>query len=221
MPKVTTLDGHPLVRTWLANLRDERTGPEGFRRNLELITLPLLFEATSALRTSKARISTPMGAADGFSLQERVAVAAILRAALGMVTAIQSVIPSVSIYHIDMHRDEETLKPVWIRDNLPSNCGGLTWLVPDPMLATGGSAKATLDVLKQRGAQEITFIGVVAAPEGIRLLQRSHPDVPMVIATIDADLTDGLDGRPKGYIVPGLGDAGDRQFGTVQDHSIP
>ncbi len=213
MEGVYMLDGHPLVGSWLTKLRDQRIGPREFRETLRLITWPLVLRAVSDLQTEPTRLRTPMGMADGCWLCEPVGVAAILRAALGMVETIQQILPA-SVYHIDMHRNEETLQPEWARDNLPGDCSGICWLIPDPMLATGRSAIATVDALKERGARNIRFIGVIAAPEGVAALTTAHPDVPVFVAAVDAYLTNGSDGRPRGYIVPGLGDAGDRQFGT-------
>lgn len=215
MENVSALDDHPLVQRWLTELRDERTSPEDFRKYLRLVTSPLLLKALADFRVFSVKVATPLGWAIGHNFGEHIAVAAILRAALGMVDTIQQVVPGASVFHIDMHRNERTLEPVWVRDNLPEDCSPWRWMIPDPMLATGGSAILTISTLKERGAKNIQFVGVVAAPEGVAALRKVHPDVPIVVAVIDEYLTDGSDGRPKGYIVPGLGDAGDRQFGTA------
>jgi len=175
---------------------------------MRLISLPLIFEAVSDIATEEVMVTTPMDVTSGYQLSEEISVATILRAALPMVEAIQQVIPSAPIHHIDMHRDEKSLQPIWTRDNLPLDCSGVCWLIPDPMLATGGSVIATVDRLKQRGATRIKFIGVIAAPEGIAAVQDRHPDIQIYAAVIDSHLN-GI-----GYIVPGLGDAGDRLFGT-------
>lgn len=209
MESIHVLDNHPLVRLWLTKLRDERTGPKEFREYMRLVSLPLIFEAVSDLVTREIVVTTPMDTASGHQLGEEVSVATILRAALPMVEAIQQVIPMAPIYHIDMHRDEDSLRPIWTRDNLPADCSGVCWLIPDPMLATGGSVVATVDRLKQRDATRIKFIGVIAAPEGIAAVQERHPDVQIYVAVVDSHL------NKIGYIVPGLGDAGDRLFGTT------
>jgi len=208
MESVHTLDSHPLVRLWLTTLRDERTDPKEFRECMRLISLPLIFEAVSDLATRGVTVTTPMGVTSGHQLNESVRVATILRAALPMVEAIQQVIPNAPVYHIDMHRDEESLQPIWTRDNLPADCSGVCWLIPDPMLATGGSVIATVDKLKERGAARIKFIGVIAVPEGIAVVQERHPEVQIYVAVVDRYLNE------IGYIIPGLGDAGDRLFGT-------
>ena len=208
MESVHVLDNHPLVRLWLTELRDEQTGPKEFREYMRLISLPLIFEAVSDIATREVMVTTPMGIASGHRLDEEIRVATILRAALPMVEAIQQVIPMAPIHHIDLHRDEESLQPIWTRDNLPADCSEICWLIPDPMLATGGSVIATVDRLKQRGATRIKFIGAIAAPEGIAAVQERHPDVQIYVAVIDSHL------NKIGYIVPGLGDAGDRLFGT-------
>jgi uracil phosphoribosyltransferase len=211
--KVVTLDRHPLIRVFLTKLRDENTGARAFRETLRRITTPLLLEALSDVGTDSYLVQTPLGITEGYSLSRPIAVVAILRAALGMVEAIQETLPHTSVYHLDMHRDEETLKPVLVRENLPGDCSNPTWLVPDPMLATGGSAIATIKLLLGREAKDIRFIGVVAAPEGICAMREAFPNnVRAILATIDQRLSDGSDGLPKGYIIPGLGDAGDRQF---------
>jgi len=208
MATVHVLDNHPLVRLWLAKLRDERTDPKEFREYMRLISLPLIFEAVSDLATRKVLVTTPLDTTSGYCLDEEVRVATILRAALPMVEAIQQVIPSAPIHHIDMHRDEESLQPIWTRDNLPTDCSTICWLIPDPMLATGGSVIATVDKLERRGATRVKFIGVIAAPEGVAAIQEKHPNVQIYVAVIDDHLNE------IGYIVPGLGDAGDRLFGT-------
>ena len=208
MESIHTLDSHPLVRLWLTALRDKRTGPKEFRECMRLISLPLIFEAVSDVATREIMVTTPMGITSGHQLGEEVCVATILRAALPMVEAIQQVIPNAPVYHIDMHRDEKSLQPIWTRDNLPADCSRVCWLIPDPMLATGGSVIATVDKLKERGARRIKFLGVIAAPEGIVAVQERHPDVQIYVAVVDERLNE------IGYIVPGLGDAGDRLFGT-------
>ena len=173
-----------------------------------------MYAALSDLKVKSTQVSTPLEETVGYVFTEEVAVATILRAALGMVAPIQEILPEAKIFHIDMYRDEETLQPVWGRSKIPMECENFVWLVPDPMLATGGSAIATISRLKERGAKRIVYLGVIAAPEGIKALSDTHPDVRIVVATVDRKLSDGQSKYPKGYILPGLGDAGDRQFGT-------
>ena len=153
-------------------------------------------------------IETPMGTASGQNLSEKIGLIPILRAGLGMVDGIWEMMPGAEVWHIGLYRDEETLQPVSYYNKLPTSPTVQVCLVLDPMLATGGSAIATIDILKKWGAQRIKFVGLLAAPEGIAALQKAHPDVPIHIAQIDSHLN-GI-----GFIVPGLGDAGDRQFGT-------
>jgi uracil phosphoribosyltransferase len=150
-----------------------------------------------------------MGTAEGSHLVDKVGLVPVLRAGLGMVEGIWEMMPSAEVWHIGLYRDERTLKPVSYYNKLPTSPSVEVCLVLDPMLATGGSASATVDILKRWGAERIKFLGILAAPEGIHTLQANHPDVPIHIGAIDQKLND------IGYIVPGLGDAGDRQFGTA------
>jgi uracil phosphoribosyltransferase len=212
--KVTSLQNHPLVQTWLTELRKESTDNANFRKYLKLLTQPLILEATKNIETDQSKIKTPLQETTGYTLKPKIAVAAILRATLGMVDTILEAIPDVTVFHINMHRDEETLEPVWDSDKLPEDCSGYTWIVPDPMLATGGSTIAAVDKLKELGAIDIRYLGAVAAPEGVKALNKAHPDVKVFVAAVDEGLTDGKGEFPAGYIYPGLGDAGDRQFGT-------
>jgi uracil phosphoribosyltransferase len=155
-----------------------------------------------------------MGPVVGKELAQRVGLVPILRAGLGMVGAMLEVLPMAEVWHIGLYRDHKTLTPVAYYNKLPVEPTVQVCLLLDPMLATGGSAVAAVDVLKRWGAKRITFMGLIAAPEGVQRLQSAHPDVDIHLAAVDDHLTDGADGRPAGYIVPGLGDAGDRQYGT-------
>jgi uracil phosphoribosyltransferase len=199
---------HPLVQHKLTLLRDERTDPKMFRELLREMAVLIAYEATADLGTEEATVKTPMGQAGGRHLRERVGLVPILRAGLGMVEGIWNLMPNTEVWHIGLFRDEETLKPVEYYNRLPVSPTVDLCLVLDPMLATGGSAVAAVDILKRWGAKRVKFVGVIAAPEGVQHLCTTHPDVPVHLAAIDERLND------IGYIVPGLGDAGDRLFGT-------
>ncbi|RLT30705.1 MAG: uracil phosphoribosyltransferase [Chloroflexi bacterium] len=199
---------HPLVQTKVAILRDEKTKPKIFRELVGEITQFLMYEATADLPTSPVTVQTPMAAYHGQTLAARIGLIPILRAGLGMVDPILDMIPTAQIWHLGLYRDHETLQPVSYYNKLPADPSVDVCLVLDPMLATGGSASAAVSVLKRWGVRHIKFVGLIAAPEGVALMQREHPDVPLHLAAVDERLND------IGYIIPGLGDAGDRQFGT-------
>ena len=200
---------HPLVKHKLSLMRHVETKPKKFRELIREVAMLLCYEATADLATSGIEVPTPMGKASGQDLSEKIGLIPILRAGLGMVDGIWEMMPGAEVWHIGLYRDEETLQPVSYYNKLPTFPTVQVCLVLDPMLATGGSAIATVDILKKWGAQRIKFMGLLAAPEGIAALQKAHPDVPIHIAQIDSHLND------IGFIVPGLGDAGDRQFGTA------
>jgi uracil phosphoribosyltransferase len=168
----------------------------------------IAYEATADLALAHKDVTTPMGQTAGSELAEKIGLIPILRAGLGMVEGIWELMPSAEVWHIGLYRDEKTLRPVQYYNKLPIRPTVEVCLILDPMLATGGSAVAACDILKKWGAWRIKFVGLIAAPEGIERLSKAHPDVPIHIAAIDERLND------IGYIVPGLGDAGDRQFGT-------
>lgn len=199
---------HPLVKHKLTLLRDTGTKPKKFRELVRELAMLLCYEATDDLGLKPITVSTPMGKAQGSELTDKIGLIPILRAGLGMVEGIWEMMPGAEVWHIGLYRDERTLKPVSYYNKLPTSPSVEVCLVLDPMLATGGSAVATVDILKRWGAKRIKFVGLLAAPEGIQTLQSAHPDVPIHLAQIDERLND------IGYIVPGLGDAGDRQFGT-------
>ncbi len=200
---------HPLVKHKLTLMRDKNTKPKKFRELIREISMLLCYEATTDLNTIPLTVETPMGTAEGRDLVDKVGLIPVLRAGLGMVEGIWEMMPGAEVWHIGLYRDERTLKPVSYYNKLPTMPTVQVCLVLDPMLATGGSAVATVDLLKKWGAQRIKFVGILAAPEGIARLQGAHPDVAIHVAHIDSHLND------IGYIVPGLGDAGDRQFGTA------
>ena len=207
MPHVN-VSQHPLVKHKLTRLRDINTKPKMFRELVHELAILLAYEATSDLLLAERTVPTPMGTANGFELAEAVGLVPVLRAGLGMVEGVWEMMPSAEVWHIGLFRDERTLKPIAYYNRLPVSPTVDVCLVLDPMLATGGSASATIDILKKWGAKKIKYVGLLAAPEGVAKLTHDHPDVPLYIAAIDDRLND------IGYIVPGLGDAGDRQFGT-------
>jgi uracil phosphoribosyltransferase len=199
---------HPLVAHKLSRLRDKRTDSKKFRELIREIANLLTYEATADLATVDRPVETPLRTTTGVEIKEQVGLVPILRAGLGMVEGVWELIPGAEVWHIGLYRDERTLQPVQYYNKLPVAPTVQVCLILDPMLATGGSAVATVDILKQWGANRIKFVGILAAPEGIAALQTAHPDVPIYVAAIDEGLND------RGYIMPGLGDAGDRQFGT-------
>lgn len=199
---------HPLVREKLTRLRDEATPPPEFRRLVHEIATLVLYEATADLALADHGIRTPLADWKGARLKEKVGLIPVLRAGIGMVEAALQLMPEAQVWHIGLFRDERTLRPIEYYNKLPSEATVQVCLVLDPMLATGGSAVATVDILKKWGARRVKYVGIIAAPEGVELLSGAHPDVPIHVAALDDHLNE------KGYIVPGLGDAGDRQFGT-------
>lgn len=207
MPNVYA-SGHPLVAHKLGRLRDRSTEPRKFRELVREISALLAYEATADLRVVTRDVQTPLAAAAGAELTDRIGLIPILRAGLGMVEGFWELVPSAEVWHIGLYRDERTLKPVEYYNKLPVDPTVSVCLILDPMLATGGSATATVDVLKRWGVKRIKFVGLIGAPEGIQRMQEAHADVPIYLAAIDERLNE------RGYILPGLGDAGDRQFGT-------
>lgn len=203
------ISNHPLIRHKVTLLRDSRTEPKKFRELVRELAILLAYEATSDLTLAELDVTTPMGLARGHHLKQKIGLIPILRAGLGMVEGIWEMMPHAEVWHMGFYRDERTLKPVAYYNRLPEASTVQVTLVLDPMLATGGSAVATVDILKKWGAERIKFVGLIAAPEGVKRLQAAHPDVPIHLAVVDDHLND------IGYIVPGLGDAGDRQFGTA------
>ncbi len=199
---------HPLVAHKLAKLRNIETKPKKFRELIREISTLLAYEATADLATKPITITTPMGEAAGQELLEKIGLVPILRAGLGMVEGVWEMMPSAEVWHIGLYRDEKTLKPVQYYNKLPVSPRVGAVMILDPMLATGGSATATTQIVKDWGVKRIIYVGLIAAPEGIQHMQTDHPDVPIYIGAIDDHLNE------IGYIVPGLGDAGDRQFGT-------
>ncbi len=200
---------HPLVKHKLTLLRDRRTDPTKFRQLVRELALLLAYEATADLRIAPRRVQTPLAEAEGYKVEEIVGLIPILRSGLGMVEGVWQLLPSAQVWHIGLFRDERTLRPVEYYNKLPVSPTVDLCLVLDPMLATGGSAIATVDILKRWGAKRIKFMGLIAAPEGLARFTAAHPDVPVHLAAVDEGL------NAQGFILPGLGDAGDRQFGTA------
>lgn len=199
---------HPLVAHKITRMRDQNTLSKKFRELVREVAALMAYEATADLQVATRTVQTPLEQTQGYELKEPIGLIPILRAGLGMVEGIWELMPSAEVWHIGLYRDERTLKPVAYYNKLPIAPTVSVCLILDPMLATGGSAIATVDILKEWGVNKIKFVGILAAPEGIAALQAAHPDVPIHIAAIDNHLNE------HGYIVPGLGDAGDRQFGT-------
>jgi uracil phosphoribosyltransferase len=198
-------------------LRDVNTAPKQFRELVREMALLLAYEALADLTLDPHTVMTPLAQAGGHQLKEKVGLVPILRAGLGMVDGIWELMPTAEVWHIGLYRDHKTLQPVQYYNRLPVTPTVQVCLVLDPMLATGGSAVTTVRILKEWGAKRLKFVGIIAAPEGIRTLSEAHPDVDIYVAAIDERLTPSpvkAGDPPEGYIVPGLGDAGDRQFGT-------
>lgn len=206
---------HPLAHHKLTLLRRKETEPKKFRELISELATMLVYEATLDLATTFVTVETPLTSAQGVQIAEKIGLVPILRAGLGMVEGAWRLLPQAEVWHLGLYRDERTLKPVAYYNKLPVAPTVELCLVLDPMLATGGSAIAAVDVLKKWGVTRIKFVGLLAAPEGVQALHSIHPDVAIYVAGIDERLTDATDAFPSGYIWPGLGDAGDRQFGTA------
>ena len=209
MPSHLTIVDHPLVQHKLTLMRDKTTSTAGFRQLLREISLLLAYEITRELPMSTMRIETPLQPMDAPVLEgKKLALVSILRAGNGLMDGILELIPSARVGFVGLYRDPETLLPVQYYSKLPSSLEERMTIVVDPMLATGNSSAAAIDLIKQAGATNIRFLCLLASPEGVARMKEAHPDVPIVTAALD----ERLDGH--GYIVPGLGDAGDRMFGT-------
>jgi uracil phosphoribosyltransferase len=202
---------HPAVRHKLGILRDEATEPKKFREVVRELSWLLGYEALADARTQPLEVHTPIEVMAGEELAERIGLIPILRAGLGMVDAMLELMPTAEVWHLGLFRDERTLRPVEYYNKLPDSATVDLCLILDPMLATGGSATAAIEVLKRWGAVtpvRIKLVNLIAAPEGVEAVTKAHPDVEIHVAALDRQLNE------KGYIMPGLGDAGDRQFGT-------
>lgn len=200
---------HPLILHKISMIRDENTTVKDFRELVYEIALLMGYEATRDLKMISHPVKTPITETTGKFIEKQVALVPILRAGLGMVDALMSIIPAAKVGHVGLYRDHETLEPKEYYCKLPPDIENRQVIVLDPMLATGGSAAAAIDFIKQRGAKKIKLMCIIGAPEGVDAITKAHPDVEVFIGTIDEKLNE------KGYIVPGLGDAGDRLFGTI------
>jgi uracil phosphoribosyltransferase len=199
---------HPLVRHKVTLLRERATESQLFRELVGELAALLFAEATQDLPLTRRTVQTPLAPCEGYEITERIGIVPILRAGLGMAEPMLRVLPKARVWHLGLYRDHDTHQPVWYYDKLPAAPNIDLALVVDPMLATGGSVVAAINRLKKWGVSRIKFIGLIAAPEGVRALQAAHPEVPIYLAALDSHLNE------RYYIVPGLGDAGDRQFGT-------
>jgi uracil phosphoribosyltransferase len=206
--KGVTVIAHPLVQQNLTRLRDHRTQPQEFRRLLGEIAALMLYEATRSFTVKKVYVQTPLARTNGFQLEREVVLVPVLRAGLGMLDSILQLIPHARVGFIGLKREETTLRAMFYHKSLPKNLEQFEVVLIDPMLATGGSAVAALDLLAEQGAKHIRMVNLVAAPEGIGTVQKKYPRVPIFTAAVDRKLNE------RGFIVPGLGDAGDRLFGT-------
>ena len=207
-PNATILR-HPLIEHKLAILRNRDTDNKHFRKTLNELSYLLVYEITRDLKLKNIRIQTPLAPCNAQQLAEQVLLVPILRAGLGMVDGILDLIPSAKVGHVGVYRDEQTLQPVEYYCKLPPGAETMRVFLLDPMLATGGSLAYAIDRLKERGIRQITVVSVLAAPEGLAALHAAHPDAKIYVAMLDEKLND------QGYILPGLGDCGDRLFGTL------
>jgi uracil phosphoribosyltransferase len=207
MNDVTIID-HPLVQHNLVKLRDKRTGPEEFRRALAVVATLMVYESTRSLATRSVSIQTPMARARGSRLKHEVVLVPVLRAGLGMLFSILQLIPQARVGFIGMKRQEKSLRANSYLESLPKDLSDREILLIDPMLATGGSSVSALNLLRERGGKRVRLVNLVAAPEGVRLVRSRFPKVPIFAAALDKRL------NRNGFIMPGLGDAGDRLFGV-------
>jgi uracil phosphoribosyltransferase len=206
--KGVTVINHPLVQHNLARLRDKNTGPQEFRRVLSEVAALMLYEATRSFTVDPTRVTTPLAAARGYKLRREVILVPVLRAGLGMLDSILQLIPHARVGFIGLKREETTLRAMFYHKSLPKDLARFEIILIDPMLATGGSAVAAMDLMTELGAKHVRLVNLVASPEGIRRVQMDYPRLPIFTAAIDRKLNE------RGYIVPGLGDAGDRLFGV-------
>lgn len=206
--KGVTIIRHPLVQHNLTRLRDQATGPQEFRRVLSEVAALMVYEATRSFQVQRGRVETPLAPAPGYTLKREVVLVPVLRAGLGMLDSILQLIPHARVGFIGLKREETTLKASTYHQSLPRDLTNFEVILIDPMLATGGSAVAAMDLLAGLKVRRVRMVNLVAAPEGIRHLHRRYPNLPIFTAAVDRALNN------KGYILPGLGDAGDRLFGV-------
>ena len=206
--KHVTVINHPLVQHNLTRLRDRRTGPQEFRRVLSEVAALMLYEATRSFAVLPRSVRTPLAPAAGYQLRREVVLVPVLRAGLGMLDSILQLIPNARVGFIGLKREETTLRAMFYHKSLPADLSPFEVILIDPMLATGGSAVAALDLLFEQKAKQVRLVNLVAAPEGIRRVRSRYPSIPIFTAAVDQKL------NGRGYILPGLGDAGDRLFGV-------
>ncbi len=199
---------HPLITHKLTQMRKKQTGTKDFRQNLDEIAGLMAYEITRNLPVQKVQIETPVQLCETYELEKEIILVPILRAGLGMVNGICNLVPTVKVAHVGLYRDEETMVPHVYFEKYPKTIKDSIVMIVDPMLATGGSANAAIEMVKKQGAKSIRLVCLVGAPEGVAAVEKEHPDVDIYLAALDEKLNE------KGYIVPGLGDAGDRIFGT-------
>ncbi len=202
------VSNHPLMLHKLAMLREAKTNPKKFRELIREISILLAYESTSDLALQEIAVTTPLTETKGYELKEGIGLVPVLRAGLGMVEGFWEMMPAAEVWHIGLYRDHKTFEPIRYYSKLPVSPTVQVCVILDPMLATGGTAVEAVQMLKNWGAQKIKYVGLIGAPEGIKRLQDAHPDVEIYLAAVDDHL------NQHAYIVPGLGDAGDRQFGT-------
>lgn len=207
MGRVTVIE-HPLVQHNLTRLRDKRTGPQEFRRVLSEVAALIIYEATRSFATRRVSVTTPLARASGSQLKREVILVPVLRAGLGMLDSILQLIPHARVGFIGLKREEKSLRALFYHKSLPRDLSRFEVILIDPMLATGGSASSAMELLSELGARHVRLVNLVAAPEGIRRVHSLYPGLPIFTAAIDKKL------NRHGYIVPGLGDAGDRLFGV-------
>jgi len=207
MSKVVILN-HPLIDHKMMKIRDKRTGTKEFRESVSEVGGLITYEITRDFTTVPKIIETPICETTVYELEKQIVIVPILRAGLGMVEGIHNIIPTAKIGHVGLYRDEETLQPQVYYSKFPVGLENSVVLVVDPMLASGGSASKAIDIVKEHGGVDIRYVGLVGCPEGIARLQKDHPDLSIYLAALDSHLNE------VGYIVPGLGDCGDRLFGT-------
>lgn len=207
MSKLVVLN-HPLIDHKMTKIRDKNTGTKEFREAVSEVSGLITYEITRDFKTIKKTIETPICETVAYELEKQIVIVPILRAGLGMVEGIHNIIPTAKIGHIGLYRDEISLEPKVYYSKFPEIISQSVVLVIDPMLATGGSAAKAIEIVKNTGAKDIRYVGLVGCPEGVKRIQEEHPDVAIYLAALDSHLNE------KGYIVPGLGDCGDRLFGT-------
>lgn len=203
------LNNHPLIKKDITILRDKNTNPEVFREAVKRISLMLAVEISKEYQVNKIEVETPLEKTTGYRLKQNVVLVPVLRAGLGMVSGFLEVIPDAKVGHIGLQRNEETLEPIEYYYKTPKDIGNSQVILLDPMLATGGSSSEALKYLKKRGVKKCVFACLVAAPEGVKKIAAEHPEIPIFCAALDRKINE------RGYILPGLGDAGDRTFGTL------